>query len=99
MMTLTERHPLTERVLHRLQEVFPAAVIDIEDNSWRHAGHAGVSSDNIGGTHLKIRIVDEGFRGVGLLDRHRQVHQALSEERREFLHALELATIVPGESA
>jgi len=97
-MTLTERHPLTERVFNRLQQAFPAAVIDIEDNSWRHAGHAGVSSDNIGGTHLKIRIVDEGFCGVGLLDRHRRVHQALREERQEFLHALELSTLAPGES-
>lgn len=98
-MTLNERHPLTERVFNRLQQVFPAAVIEIEDNSWRHAGHAGVSSDNIGGTHLKIRIMDEGFSGVGLLDRHRSVHQALREERQEFLHALELSTLAPGEAS
>jgi acid stress-induced BolA-like protein IbaG/YrbA len=41
--------------------------------------------------HFFIRVVSDGFKGKGLLDRHRLVYQALNEPMKDGrIHAVEI---------
>jgi BolA protein len=82
-----------ETVREKLTRELSAEHIDIIDNTWMHKGHAAAQ----GRSHLHITIVSPAFQGVSLLDRHRKVHQVLSEEMGPLIHALELKTLAPQE--
>jgi BolA protein len=69
--------------------------IDIEDESARHAGHAGAMG---GGGHYRMRIVSAAFAGKSTVQRHRMVYDALGEMMRHEIHALSLRTLEPEES-
>ena len=81
---------LKEKLTHELNAVHVA----IEDDSWRHAGHAG-ATPGLEATHLTVTVVSPQFEGVQLLDRHRMVHEVLKEAREKHLHALQLSTLTP----
>jgi stress-induced morphogen len=92
-------HPDTQCVYDKLMKASPEASITIVDNSWKHAGHVGIPSDVLGGTHLEIHMVSPLFSGMDLMARHRWVFQVLKEERERFLHAIELRLKSPEEQA
>ena len=69
------------------QALAPASVV-VEDESARHAGHAGARAG--GETHYKITAVSARFDGVGRLERSRMVHAMLAGEFASGLHALSL---------
>jgi BolA protein len=85
-----------ERIEARLREAFAPLVLEVVDESAKHRGHAGAAS---GGGHFRVTIVAERFRGVGRLERHRLVHDALAEELRREIHALALTARAPDEAA
>lgn len=75
-----------------------ATHVEIIDNSWQHAGHAGMANvHETEGTHLAVTIVSPQFEGLGLLQRHRAVHAVLQEDFAGPLHALELKVHSPAE--
>jgi len=84
-----------------LKSALNAEHVQIEDNSWRHAGHAEMAGKATLGqlTHIRVVIVSSQFEGVPLLDRHRQVHGALKSAFETHLHALELKPYTPVEFA
>lgn len=89
---------ITDTLRHKLAIELDATHIDIVDNSWQHAGHAGVAHQpHAEGTHLQITVVSPQFEGVSRLNRHRKVHQALQDAFATHLHALELKTYTPNE--
>jgi len=48
--------------------------------------------------HFSIRVVSDGFKGKGLLDRHRLVYQALNEPMKDGrIHAVEIKALTPDE--
>ena len=51
----------------------------IEDESARHAGHAGAAA---GGGHFRVVIVSEAFRGQTPVQRHSAVYAALGDAMR-----------------
>src|SRR5207253_3327954 len=53
----------------RLAELQPS-MLDIQDDSAQHAGHAGSEA---GGRHFSVTIVSEYFLGLSRLARHRAV--------------------------
>ena len=69
----------------------------IEDESAKHAGHAGAREG--GETHFRIRIVSESFAGLSRVERQRKVYAAVAEELAERVHALSLVTLTPDEAA
>lgn len=81
----------------KLRDELQADDVIIIDFSWQHAGHMAMDphDPNIGGTHLRIIIVSPLFSEMGLMDRHRRVHEALADAFAEKLHALELKVYSP----
>jgi len=86
---------MRERIVARLRETLDPAVLDVTDESDRHAGHAGARPG--GGTHYRVRIVSAKFAGLSRVARHRVVYQQLPAEFADGLHALALEAKAPGE--
>jgi BolA protein len=85
-----------QRIEARLREAFAPLALEVVDESAKHRGHAGAAS---GGGHFRVTIVAERFRGMGRLERHRLVHEALADELRREIHALAIAARAPEEPA
>jgi BolA family transcriptional regulator, general stress-responsive regulator len=104
---LSEGGPeLDEHSECRIKAILFAALapvsVDVIDESHRHASHthtltrtgAGTTSN---GTHLRIRIVSEAFRGKSRVERHRAINYLLRAEFEGGLHALAIEARAPGE--
>lgn len=70
--------------------------IVIDDQSARHAGHAGARPG--GQTHYHLALVSTAFEGLSRVARQRLVYQALREEFETGLHALSLDLKTPAEA-
>ncbi|MDY0028525.1 MAG: BolA family protein [Pseudobdellovibrionaceae bacterium] len=86
-----------ERIFNRLEQVFSPIYLNVNDFSERHVGHAGYREG--GGSHIEVIIVWDGFEGVPLMDRHRQIYKAVEAELVNGLHALKLKTLTAGEAS
>ncbi len=86
-----------DRIRTKLTAEFAPAALDIEDESARHAGHAGAAPG--GETHFRVRIVSAAFAGMGRVERQRRVYAVLANELSERVHALALETRTPDEAA
>jgi len=84
----------------KLTSVFAPVALEIEDQSARHAGHAGATRDDgsRGETHFHVRLVSQAFEGVARVERQRRVHAALKEELAGPVHALSLTVLTPAEA-
>ncbi len=80
-----------------LRDLFAPAVLQVTDDSARHAGHAGARPG--GETHYTVLLVAEAFRGMSRVARSRAVHAALANEFASGLHALALTLRTPEEQA
>jgi BolA protein len=76
------------RMRAALQQAFAPAELEIEDDSARHAGHAGAAPG--GETHFTVRLTTGAFEGMSRVERSRAVHLALAPEFARGLHALSL---------
>ncbi|HKM61371.1 MAG TPA: BolA family protein [Acidisphaera sp.] len=89
----------TDNRAARMREVLTAAfspvALRVEDDSAKHAGHAGASPG--GQTHYSVLIVSDAFAGLSRVERHRQVNAALQAEFADGLHALALTLRTPAE--
>ena len=86
-----------DRIQTTLTEAFTPALLRVEDDSARHAGHAGAAPD--GQTHYSVLLVAEAFAGQSRVARSRAVHAALAAEFASGLHALALTLRTPAEHA
>jgi BolA protein len=77
------------RIRQKLVAAFAPSLLEIKDDSKKHAGHAGHHAE--GETHFAVMIVSEKFAGLGLLARHRLVYDALKDELAERVHALNIS--------
>ena len=82
-------------VHEKLTASFAPASLDVEDESARHAGHAGARPG--GETHFNVRIVSSAFEGVSRVERQRRVYAVLADELKSRVHALSLTTLTPAE--
>lgn len=73
--------------------VLEALSIDIEDESHRHAGHAGAKD----GGHFKLQIVATAFAGKNTIARHRLIYDAIGDLMRGHIHALSIRALTPEE--
>jgi len=67
--------------------------IAIEDESHKHAGHAGARE----GGHYQLQIVAQAFAGKSTIARHRLIYDAAGDLMRGRIHALSIRANVPGE--
>ena len=86
-----------DRIAQKLTAAFAPVSLDVEDESAKHAGHAGAQPG--GETHFRVRIVSRAFEGVGRVERQRRVYAALADEMKTQIHALALVTLTPDEAA
>ena len=77
----------------KLNAAFAPEGLTVENESARHAGHAGAGSD----THFRVTIVSLAFEGKPRLERHRMVNAALASELAGGVHALAIHASAPGE--
>ena len=71
----------------RLTEAFAPTELVVENESHRHAGHAG--DDGSGESHFRVTIRAAAFAPMGRVERHRAVHRALGDLTAR-IHALAL---------
>lgn len=67
--------------------------LDIEDESHRHAGHAGARE----GGHYRLTIVAAAFAGLTTVARHRLVYTAAGDLMQNGIHALAIHALSPDE--
>ena len=88
-------HPVEVAIRERLAALQPLA-LELEDESAQHAGHAG--SRPSGGSHWRLAIVSEAFRGKNAVARHRMVYAALGDLMKRDIHALKIEASAPEQS-
>lgn len=84
-----------ERIRALLARLEPKQVA-LDDDSLRHAGHAGAAS---GGGHYNLRVISSHFEGLSPLARHRLVYDVLAPLMQREIHALSIIALTPGEAA
>lgn len=82
------------RIREALEGAFAPAVLEIVDDSARHAGHPGAR----GGGHFRVTLVSAAFRGRSALERHRLVYAAVAPLMESAVHALNIIARTPEES-
>ncbi len=86
---------MRETIEAKLTRAFSPVHIVVEDDSHRHAHHAGGRPE--GETHFNVTLVSPTFDGLSRVARHRAVHEVLAEELAATVHALALSLHAPGE--
>jgi BolA protein len=85
-------HAVERAMRDRLASLQPLA-LQREDESAQHAGHAGARPS--GGSHWRLAIVSEAFRGKNAVARHRMVYEALGDLMKRDIHALRIEASAP----
>jgi len=89
-------------IREKLQKAFSPSDLSVENESGKHAGHAG-TRDHLGRvtgeTHFRVRVVSSHFEGKSPVERHREVNAALKEELAGPVHALAIKALTPSEAA
>ncbi|KAH9300903.1 hypothetical protein KI387_012486, partial [Taxus chinensis] len=85
-----------DRIRQKLETELEPMVLEIEDVSHQHAGHAAMQ-DQAKETHFNVKIVSAKFEGRTLVKRHRLVYELLQEELQSGLHALSIIAKTPFE--
>ncbi|MGY0504197.1 BolA family protein [Luteimonas sp. e5] len=74
-----------ERMRQLLSEAFAPSVLEIVDDSHKHAGHGGGAH---GHGHFSLHIVSPAFAGMSPLACHRAIYAALGRMMQDDIHAL-----------
>lgn len=85
-----------QRIIALLQAAFAPAEVRLQDDSHRHAGHAGAAPG--GQTHYSVLVISPAFAGQSRIARSRAAHAALAAEFSSGLHALSLRLLTPEEA-
>ncbi len=92
---MTARSQATKATIERkLKSDLHAIHVEVEDETWKHAGHAGAAT---GGGHFTVLVVSPKFVGLNSLDRRRLVFSVLQSEMQGEIHALTVRAVPPSE--
>lgn len=84
-------------IREKLTEAFNPDSLEVENDSHRHAGHAG--SPGTGESHFRVAIVSKKFTGLSRVECHRLVNETLAAELAGPVHALSIKAKKPAEVA
>ncbi len=93
--------PVAAIIREKLTEGLAPRRLEIEDDSWRHAGHhhdGGMDATPGGESHFNLVIVSDAFQGLSRLARQRAVNALLKEELAGPIHALSIKALTPQEA-
>ena len=88
---------VANRIHEKLTKAFSPIELAVQDESARHAGHAGATPG--GESHFHVRIVTDVFAGLSRVERQRRIYAVLEAELRGPVHALSLAALTPREAS
>jgi BolA protein len=88
---------MAQLISDKLQSAFQPSLIRLDDDSARHAGHAGAAPG--GESHFNLVIEAEAFAGMSRVARQRAVYAVLKDELAGQLHALSVKALAPGEES
>ena len=96
MMSAVPTHlPATaEQLEQRLRATLQPISLEVLDESFKHAGHAGANGSGFG-THFRVRITSHILTGKTAIMRHRLVYDALQDFIGQGLHALAIEAQPP----
>ena len=91
---------VADAIGQKLTAAFAPLVLEVRDESARHAGHGGATRDDgsQGETHFHVRLVSAAFEGLSRVERQRRIHAVLEQELKATVHALSLALLTPSEA-
>ena len=75
-----------ERLRSVLEQALHPTLLEIRDDSAKHAGHAGARE----GGHFHITITSPAFAGRSAVEKHRMVYAAAAELMGRDIHALSI---------
>lgn len=81
---------LLEKIEYLLNQHLDIKKLEIEDESYKHAGHK--QNQNVG-SHFKAIIISKSFNDLSLIDRHRLVYESLGNLIGKDIHAFSMKTI------
>jgi BolA protein len=87
--------PIAAEIEARLRATFAPTRLVVQDDSAKHAGHAG--HDPRGESHFTVEIIADSFAGLGRVERQRRINAALADLLQTRIHALALRVSAPGE--
>ena len=87
---------IADLITAKLSAGLSPTVLDVVDDSARHAGHAGAGEG--GESHFNVTVEAAAFSGLNRVARQRLVYALLADELAGPVHALSLATRAPGEA-
>jgi BolA protein len=76
-----------EALAERLRQQLHPTALQVLDESWQHAGHAGANGAGFG-THFRVRIASPFFTDKSRVAQHRLVYDALRDFIDVGVHAL-----------
>lgn len=82
---------IQEQIQQKITSTLAPVRLDVENESRNHNVPAGSE------THFKVLVVSGAFEGMGLVARHRRVHEILAEELKGGVHALSVRAKTPAE--
>lgn len=82
-----------EWIKERLTAALHPVSLNVIDESHKHAGHASAG----GAGHFIVEIVSDAFEGNNLVQRHRQVYEAMGDLMGPEVHALSIQAKTPSE--
>ena len=77
-----------EQIETALTEAFAPSLLQVQDDSEKHRGHAGYQDG--GESHFHVVIRAEAFGPMSRIARHRAIHKALGADLVGAIHALSL---------
>jgi BolA protein len=86
----------SKKIESLLREEIAPTLLEVEDDSASHAGHAGASAS---GSHFNVTIVSAAFTGLSRVERHRMVYAAVAEMMPAEIHALTVRAFTPDETS
>lgn len=78
---------LAQQMHQALTRQLTPTTLEVLDESWQHAGHAGANGTGFG-SHFRVRISSPLLTGKPRVAQHRLVYDALQEFIDQGLHAL-----------
>lgn len=93
--------PVAQEIRRLLTENLEISVLEIHDDSGRHAGHhheGGVDGRPGGESHFNLVVVSPDFVGLTRLQSQRRVMQPLGELMKTRIHALSVVTRAPAQA-
>jgi len=89
------REQRVDAIRAAIESALVPVLLEIEDESHKHAGHAGARD---GRGHFRVDVVSSAFVGMSPIARHRAVYAAVGELMATDIHALAIRARTPQEA-